>query len=104
MGFESYADAERVLIPSQLVMAMLAMGATLLVKDFVAVVRFPRSLALALALHWIVAPALAVGVARAFGASEGWTIGLLLIGLAPPAAMSNLWTHVGRGNVALSVS
>jgi bile acid:Na+ symporter, BASS family len=99
-----YPSVERVLIPTQLVFIMLAMGATLRLRDFAALARAPGSVALALALQWIVVPAGAAGLAHALELSAGWTIGLLLIAAAPPAAFSNLFTLLGRGNVALSVS
>ena len=102
--FGWYAAAEPYLIPAQLVMVMAGMGATLKLADFAGVVRSPGSLAVALGLHWLLVPLAAALLARGLGLSAGWTVGLLLISVAPPAAFSNLLTFIGRGNLALSVS
>jgi BASS family bile acid:Na+ symporter len=101
---EWYPTVERVLIPTQLVLIMAGMGATLRPRDFAALARNPWSVALALGLQWLVVPLAAAGLARALDLGVGWTLGLLLIASAPPAAFSNLFTLLGRGNVALSVS
>src|SRR5687768_1349899 len=101
--FTWYASAERYLIPAQLVLIMAGMGATLSLRDFAGVMRAPSSLAIALLLHWVMVPLAAAVTVAVFDLTPGWTLGLFLIATAPPAAFSNVFTLLGRGNLALSV-
>ncbi len=100
----AYTFAERFLIPIQLVLAMVGMGATLTLKDFAVIARDPRGLALGLGLQLVFVPALAVGFIAAFGLSKGWAVGLLLVAVVPGGAWSNLLTYLGKANVPLSIS
>ena len=96
--------AETILIPVQLVLAMVGMGATLSVRDFVDVLRDGRGLLMGLGLQLVFVPLLALLFIRGFGLSEGWAVGLILVAVVPGGAFSNLLTYLGRGNAALSVS
>jgi len=91
-------------IPLQLACAMLGMGATLSVRDFLDVIRDVRGLALGLALQLLFVPALAYAFIGIFDLSPGWAIGLCLIAVVPGGAFSNLLTFLGKGNVPLSIS
>lgn len=102
--FAWYGSAERYLIPAQLMLVMAGMGATLSLRDFADVVRAPSSLVIAMLLQWVMVPLAAAATIAALDLSPGWTLGLLLIAAAPPAAFSNVFTLLGRGNLALSVS
>lgn len=102
--FDWHAQAEPYLIPAQLILAMVGMGATLHVRDFGDVVKNPGGLATGLALQWIVVPGVAVALAEALGLSPGWAVGLILVAVVPGGAFSNLLTYLGRGNTPLSIS
>ena len=101
---ELHAFVETYLIPAQLVLAMLGMGATLGVRDFVDVARDPRGLALGLALQLVFVPLVAFGFIEVLDLSPGWAVGLCLVAVVPGGAFSNLLTFLGRGNVPLSIS
>jgi len=96
--------AETYFIPAQLILAMLGMGATLTMQEFIDVLKDPRGLSLGLALQLIFVPALALLFIYGFSLSPGWAVGLLLIAVVPGGAFSNLLTYIGKGNAALSVS
>jgi BASS family bile acid:Na+ symporter len=102
--FDIHAFVETYLIPAQLALAMLGMGATLSVREFVDVFRSPRGLAVGIALQWVFVPALAFGFIEVFDLAPGWAVGLCLIAVVPGGAFSNLMTFLGRGNVPLSIS
>jgi BASS family bile acid:Na+ symporter len=104
VAFYDHAVAERYLIPAQLVMAMVGMGATLRIDSFTAIARRPASLGLGLAVQWVLVPLAAVLVARLAGLGPGWAVGLLLVAVAPGGAMSNLLTFLGRGNLPLCIA
>lgn len=95
---------ESVLVPAQLVVAMLGMGATLRLSDFRAVFQQPKALAAGLFIQWVFVPTLALIVVKALGLSPGWAVGLLLISVVPGGTVSNVFTYFGRGNVPLSIS
>src|SRR5258708_1805086 len=102
--FGWHAFAEPYLIPLQLVLAMAGIGATLSMAALFAVFRRPAALLTGVALQWLLVPLLAVAMIRLAGLTPGWAIGLLLIAAAPAGSMSNLFTYLGRGNVALAIS
>lgn len=96
--------AENFIVPAQLLLAMLGMGATLTVNDLVEVLRERASVGVGLALQWVFVPALTLLTIQWFELSPGWAVGLLLIAVVPGGTASNLFTHVGNGNTALSVA
>ena len=101
-GFQEFA--EQVLVPVQLLLAMLGMGATLSLRDFRHVFRYPKGLALGLGLQLVFVPGMAVVFSHAFGLGPGWAVGLILISSVPGGATSNLLTFLGKGNVPLSIA
>ena len=99
-----HAIAETYFVPAQLACAMLGMGATLRVRDFIDVVRDPIGLGIGLGLQLIFVPLMALGFSVIFDLSAGWSVGLLLVSVVPGGALSNLLTFLGRGNTPLSIS
>jgi BASS family bile acid:Na+ symporter len=98
------AFVETYFIPTQLVLAMAGMGATLSVRDFLDVVKDVKGLLLGLVLQLLVVPALVLSFIEVLDLGKGWAVGLILIAVVPGGAFSNLLTYIGRGNAALSVS
>ena len=101
---ELQAFAETILVPLQLVLAMLGMGATLSLKDFATIVKHPKGLFLGLALQWVYVPVVAYALGLSFALQPGWAVGLILVAAVPGGATSNLLTFLGKGNVALSIA
>lgn len=101
---ELYVDHEYWITFVQLAMAMFAMGATLHVHDFQAVVRLPRSFLTGLAAQLVVIPLVAYAVLRAFDLDPGVAIGLAILAAVPGGTVSNVFTYAGRGDVPLSIA
>lgn len=101
---ELYPRLEYLLAAAQLVLAMVGMGATLTVRDFLDVFKSPRGLSFGILAQLLLVPALAWGVAGILGMPPGVATGLVLVAAMPGGAMSNVFTYLGRGNVALSIS
>jgi BASS family bile acid:Na+ symporter len=102
--FEAYPDYERGLASAQLALAMLGMGAVLSPRDFVGVVRAPRALAIGLAVQLVAVPLLASLAGVLLPVPSGIAAGLVLVAAVPGGTMSNVFTYLGRGNIALSIS
>lgn len=97
-------ETERIIVCTQLVSVMAAMGAKLSGRDFVAVFSRPKSLGWGLLCQFIVAPMLALAAVRIGVPNPEMAVGLLLVSAMPGGPTSTLFTHMGRGNAALAVS
>jgi len=99
-----YADYEYPLATSQLFLAMLGMGALLSPRDFLAEIRNPKSLSVGLAFQWAIVPVIAVVLGFLLPVPAGIAVGFMLIAAVPGGTLSNILTHLGNGNIALSIS
>jgi len=102
--FEFYVRHEYWFAATQLALAMLGMGATLRIRDFVAVVRQPKALAYGLAIQVILVPLFAWAVIALAAPTAGVAVGLALVAAIPGGTMSNVFTFLARGHVALSIA
>ena len=89
---------------AQLAMAMFAMGATLRIRDFRAVVVLPRSFLTGLGAQLVLVPVLAYVLLRVVDLDPGVAIGLAIIAAVPGGTVSNVFTYAGKGDVALSIA
>lgn len=89
---------------SQLTLAMLGMGATLQVKDFVNIVKMPKALINGLVVQTFIVALVAFVIIYLSQPVVGVTIGIALCAAVPGGTTSNIFTHLGKGNSALSVS
>jgi len=82
---------------------MLSMGITLTPKDFVDVARRPVPVIMQFMLCYLMMPALALGLGKAFAIEPALLAGMVLVGCINGGQASNLCTYIAKGNVALSV-
>ena len=99
-----YVEYEYAITFAQLVMAMFAMGTTLHVRDFRAVVVVPRSFVTGLGAQLVLVPAVAYVLLRVVDLDPGVAIGLAIIAAVPGGTVSNVFTYAGKGDVALSIA
>jgi len=99
-----YVQHEYWFAASQLVLAMLGMGATLTGKDFRDVVREPLAVSVGTAIQILVVPLTAFLFLRLLGVHDGVAVGIALIAAIPGGTVSNIFTFFARGNSALSIS
>ena len=102
--FDFYLRYEYWFAATQLALAMLGMGATLQVRDFVAVIRQPRALAYGLGIQVFLVPLFAWVVIVLASPTAGVAVGLALVAAIPGGTMSNVFTFLARGHVALSIA
>lgn len=89
---------------TQLTCAMLGMGATLRLHDFVGVFRRPRALVIGLAVQIAGVPLVTAALLVVLDPMPGIAVGLALVAAVPGGAMSNLFAFLARGNVPLSIA
>ncbi len=102
--FDFYLRHEYWFAATQLALAMLGMGATLQIRDFIAVFRQPRALAYGLGIQVFLVPLFAWAVIALASPTAGVAVGLALVAAIPGGTMSNVFTFLARGHVALSIA
>jgi BASS family bile acid:Na+ symporter len=89
---------------SQLILAMLGMGATLTAKDFRDVVLEPLAMSVGTTIQLLAVPLAAFIFLRLLGVHDGLAVGIALIAAIPGGTVSNIFTFFACGNAALSIS
>lgn len=102
--FDAYVRHEYAFAATQLILAMLGMGATLTLSDFRDVARTPRSVSIGLVLQLIGVPLIAAAFIAWGSLGVGVAIGLALCAAIPGGTVSNIFTYFARGHIALSIS
>lgn len=93
-----------VLLKVALMIIMAGMGLTLTFQDFRNVIVFPKGILLGLLSQMVFLPLVAFLVAWMAPIAPEYKVGLMLVGICPGGATSNLVNFMLRGNLALSVS
>lgn len=83
---------------------MLGMGLLLTPEDFRAVFRRPKALAVGLGLQLVAIPILAFLLTWSLPVELGIAAGMALVASVPGGTLSNVFTYLGGGNIALSIS
>lgn len=102
--FNLYLQYEYWFAASQLFLAMLGMGATMTLRDFQDVVREPKSFGIGTAMQLLLVPLLTFGFIYALGITGALAVGLAICAAIPGGTVSNIFTLLARGNVALSIA
>ncbi|MEM9255213.1 MAG: bile acid:sodium symporter family protein [Pseudomonadota bacterium] len=102
--FDFYIRNEYWFAATQLALAMLGMGATLRIRDFIAVVKYPKALFYGLVIQAVGVPLLAWVLITLSSPTAGVAVGLALVAAIPGGTMSNVFTFLARGHVALSIA
>ncbi|MCK6514972.1 bile acid:sodium symporter family protein [Myxococcota bacterium] len=93
-----------VLMPVALGVIMLGLGLSLTLEDFRRVVSYPRAAFIGLFSQIVLLPAVAFGLASAFGLPPELAVGLVLLAASPGGATANLFSHLAKGDVALNIT
>ena len=93
-----------VLLPASLFIIMLGMGLSLVVDDFLRVLKYPKAAAIGLTNQLILLPIIGFLIASNFGLSPALAVGIMIIAACPGGVTSNLITHVAKGDTALSIT
>ncbi len=93
-----------VLLPLGLAFIMLGMGLSLTKQDFVQLFKIPKPIIVGLVGQIVLLPALAFVIAFAFELTAPLAIGLMILASCPGGTTSNMFSHLARANVALSIA
>jgi len=93
-----------ILFPAALAFIMFGLGMELTAADFTRLARMPRPVLVGLLGHMFILPLVALAMIGLFPMPAAFTIGLMVVAACPGGAVSNLWTHQARGDVALAVT
>lgn len=97
-------DIAQVALPLALATIMFVMGLGLVPADFTRVVKEPRAFTLGAAMQVLALPAMGLLFASFWADVPYLAVGILLLAACPGGMTSNLLTHIGRGDVALSIT
>lgn len=92
------------LVPWFLALLMFGMGLGLTPADFYRIGQFPKAAAIGLCGQLILLPLSAFLLANLLPLRPEFAVGLCLLALCPGGALSNMFTYLARGDVALSVA
>ena len=101
---ELYIAHEYSIAALQLILAMLGMGATLTGRDFQDIARAPRPITAGMGVQLLMVPLLALLFISWPGVTAGIAVGIALIAAIPGGTVSNIFTYLARGDIALSIS
>jgi BASS family bile acid:Na+ symporter len=91
-------------LPGSLICVMLAMGLSLTTDDFRRVARGRRALVIGLLSMMVVPPLIGLAMALTVAPSPALAVGFVLLATTPGGMLSNLFTDLARGDLALSMS
>lgn len=91
-------------LPAALVIIMLGLGLSLRLEDFTRVLSRPWPVAVGLLCHVVLLPALCLALVQVSGVPTAVAMGMMLLAASPGGTSAALYTHLARGDVALSLS
>jgi BASS family bile acid:Na+ symporter len=91
-------------VPALVILTMVVVGLGLTVGDFRRVVSKPGLVATATVGQVVCLPLIALVLVRSLGLTPSVEKGMLLVAACPAGSMTNLYGHLARANVALSVT
>ncbi len=93
-----------VVLPLALAIIMFTLGLGLTIADFKRVVVYPRGISIGMVNLLLVSPLLAFAMAELFNLDPLLALGLVLLGASPGGTLSNVFTHIAKGETAMSVT
>ena len=93
-----------VLLPIILVIIMLGLGLSLRVEDFTRVVSRPKTVFVALVCQTVLLPVICFGIVTASSLPPAIAVGMMLLAASPGGPSAVLYTHLARGDTALSLT
>lgn len=93
-----------VALPVALAIIMFTLGLGLTAGDFKRVALMPKGVGVGLFNLLLISPFLAFLLAESFRLDPAMAVGLVLLGATPGGTLANMFTHLARGETALSIT
>ncbi len=101
---ESYPHYHHLIASTQLVLAMFGMGLVTRLRAFVEIVLEPKPMIVGVLYQLVGIPLLAAAMVFGIDLPPEIAVGFIMVAAMPGGSMSNVYTYLGKGNVALSVA
>lgn len=98
------SDILQIGLPLALAVIMFAMGLGLTLADFRRVLVQPKDFLVGAVMQVVGLPLVAFALVSVWGVPPVVAVGVMILAACPGGVTSNLLTHLGRGDVALSIS
>ena len=92
------------IVPICIFIIMMGMGLSLVVNDFKRVVKYPKAVSIGLINQLIFLPIIGFSLAHFMALEPEYAVGVMLLVLCPGGTTSNIFTHLAKGDVALSIT
>ncbi|MBA6233851.1 MULTISPECIES: bile acid:sodium symporter family protein [unclassified Colwellia] len=91
-------------VPICIFLIMMGMGLSLVPNDFKRVVNYPKAVSIGLINQLILLPIIGFSLAHFMSLEPEYAVGIMLLVLCPGGTTSNMFSHLAKGDVALSVT
>lgn len=91
-------------LPAALCIIMFGLGLTLRLDDFLRVLSRPKPVLVGLVCHIVLLPAICLGMMYLAALPPAISVGMMLLAASPGGTSATLFTHLARGDVALSIT
>ncbi|MEP6563707.1 MAG: bile acid:sodium symporter family protein [Mesorhizobium sp.] len=93
-----------IFLPVALVIIMLGLGLSLKLQDFSQVLLRPKTLLVALVVQILVLPVVCFGIVSVSALPPAMSVGMMLLAASPGGPTAVLYTHLAKGDTALSLT
>jgi BASS family bile acid:Na+ symporter len=91
-------------LPAVLCIIMFGLGLSLRLADFIRVLSKPKPVLIGLACHIVVLPVICLALVYVAALPPAIAVGMMLLAASPGGTSATLFTHLARGDVALSIT
>ena len=103
-GTELVTFVNTQVVPVCIFLIMMGMGLSLVPNDFKRVVKYPKAVSVGLINQLLFLPIIGFALANIMPLEPEYAIGVMLLVLCPGGTTSNMFSHLAKGDVALSVT
>lgn len=103
-GTELVTFVNTQVVPICIFLIMMGMGLSLVPNDFKRVVKYPKAVSIGLLNQLLFLPLIGFMLANIMPLEPEYAVGVMLLVLCPGGTTSNMFSHLAKGDVALSVT
>jgi BASS family bile acid:Na+ symporter len=103
-GTELVTFVNTQVVPICIFLIMMGMGLSLIPNDFKRIVKYPKAVSIGLLNQLILLPIIGFTLANVMPLEPEYAVGVMLLVLCPGGTTSNMFSHIAKGDVALSVT